>query len=434
MGKHIVDEAKRCLQCKNPRCQKGCPINTAIPEMMKLLLEGDIHKAGEAIFENNPLSVICSMVCPHEKQCEGNCILGAKSSPVHISTIENYISDYSLDIMKLKPKDKLKGNIGIIGSGPAGITIAFILALKGYNITIFEANDKIGGVLRYGIPEFRLPKAILDRIKDKLEKIGVVIRPNILIGPVLTIEDLFRDGFDALFIGTGVWKPNKLNIKGESLGHVHFAIDYLKNPEVYNLGDRVCIIGAGNVAMDVARTAIRHGVRDVFIMYRKGMEDMTATEYEIEYAKIDGVKFELFKAPMELTKEGVKYIQTKKVEEGDTVKVVEIEGSEDLFPCDSIIVAVSQGPKSNIISTTTGIEINKHGLVVTDKYGRTTREGVFASGDVVTGARTVVEAVNYSKEVAKIIDEYVSNKYENSKNKENKLGKLDLELTEKQGG
>ena len=417
MGKHIVDEARRCLQCKNPRCQKGCPISTDIPKMMKLLLEGNIHEAGETLFENNPLSVICSLVCPHEKQCEGNCILGVKSNPVHISTIENYISDYSLDIMKMKPKKKLKGNVGIIGSGPAGITIAFILALKGYNITIFEANDKIGGVLRYGIPEFRLPKDILDRLKDQLMEIGVVIRPNILIGPVLTIEDLFRDGFDALFIGTGVWKPKKLNIKGESLGHVHYAIDYLKNPEVYDLGNRVCIIGAGNVAMDVARTALRKGVREVYIMYRKGMEDMSATEYEIEYAKVDGVRFELYKSPVELTKDGIKYVETKKIEEGDEVKIVEVENSEGLFPCDSIIVAVSQGPKANIVSNTKGIEIDRYGLVVTDEYGRTTREGVFASGDVVTGARTVVEAVKYSKGVAEAIHEYVSDKYNKNEEK-----------------
>ncbi len=410
MGKHIIDEAKRCLQCKNPKCKAGCPIGTDVPGMMNSLLQGDIHNAGEKLFENNPLSVICSIVCPHEKQCEGNCILGKKSNPIHISTVENYISDYSLDIMKLKPKEKNLGNIGIIGSGPAGITIAFVLALKGYNITIFEAHDKIGGVLRYGIPEFRLPKDILDRMKDKLEEIGVVIRPNTLIGPVITVEDLFRDGYDALFIGTGVWKPNKLNIKGESLGNVHFAIDYLKNPEVYDLGDKVCVIGAGNVGMDVARTALRKGSKEVYIMYRKGIEDMPATEYEIDYAKVDGVKFELYKTPIELKKEGIKYVETKKVEDGETVKFIEVENSEGFFECDSIIVAVSQGPKSNIIATTKGINIDNKGLVLVDEQGRTTREGVFASGDVVTGARTVVEAVNFSKGVAEIIHEYVVEK------------------------
>lgn len=412
MGKHIIDEAKRCLQCKNPRCQKGCPINTPIPEVIDLLLKGDINKAGETLFKNNPLSVICSLVCPHENQCEGNCVLGIKSSPVHISTIENYISDYSLNVMDLKPKKKLKGNIGIIGSGPAGITIAFVLAMKGYDITIFEAHDKIGGVLRYGIPEFRLPKSIIDKLKYKLIELGVVIRPNTLIGPVLTVEDLFRDGFDALFIGTGVWKPRKLDIKGESLGNVHYAIDYLKNPEVYNLGKKVCVIGAGNVAMDVARTALRKGSGEVYLMYRKGMENMPASKYEVEYAQIDGVRFEFYKAPLEFTKEGVKYIETKKIKDGAEEKLVNIEGSEELFECDSIIIAISQGPKANIVSNTKGIEVNKFGLVITDECGRTTKEGVFASGDVVTGARTVVEAVKYSKKVAEAIHGYISKKYE----------------------
>lgn len=406
----MVDEAQRCLQCKKPACRKGCPIDTPIPEFINSLLGGDIRASGEMLFRNNPLSVICSLVCPHEKQCEGNCILGKKSNPVHISAIENYISDYSLDIMDLKPKEKLEGNIGIIGAGPAGITIAFILALKGYNITIFEANDRIGGVLRYGIPEFRLPKDILERLKYKLVRLGVTIRPNTLIGPVLTVEDLFRDGFDALFIGTGVWKPKKINIKGESLGHVHYAIDYLKNPEVYDLGEKVCIVGAGNVAMDVARTALRKGAKEVSIMYRKGTEDMPAREYEIQYAKIDGVKFELFKTPVEFTKQGVRYVKTE--ENNDEGEINNTHNPRGIFECDSVIVSISQGPKANVVSNTKGIEISHYGLVITDEHGRTTREGVFASGDVVTGAKTVVEAVRFSKEVAEVIHQYVAKKYD----------------------
>jgi glutamate synthase (NADPH/NADH) small chain len=413
MAKYIVDEAKRCLQCKNPACSKGCPVSTPIPEVIKLLLDGEMNKAGKLLFMNNPLSVVCSLVCSHEKQCEGNCILGKKSSPVQVSAIENYISDYRLDVMSLKPEKKLRGNIGIIGSGPAGITIAFILALKGYQVTIFEAHDKIGGILRYGIPEFRLPKEVLDKLKEKLLELGVVIRPNTLIGPVLTIEDLFHDGYDALFVGTGAWKPNKLGIKGESLGNVHFAIDYLKNPEVYNLGNRLCVIGAGNAAMDVARTALRKGVKQVSIMYRKGMEDMSASQYELDFAKIDGVKFELYKAPIELTAQGVVYVETVKVEENGVQKLVHVDHSKTLFECDSIIVAVSQGPKSNIVSTTTGLNVSNNGLVLADPCGKTTKEGVFASGDVVTGARNVVEAVKHSKQVAECIHEYVSKKYEN---------------------
>lgn len=412
MAKHIVDEAKRCLKCKDPSCSKGCPVSTPIPEVIGLLLDGEMNKAGKLLFTNNPLSVVCSLVCTHEKQCEGNCILGKKSNPVQISAIENYISDYRLDVMSLKPEKKLQGNIGIIGSGPSGITIAFILALKGYNVTIFEAHDKIGGILRYGIPEFRLPKEVLDKLKDKLVELGVVIRPNTLIGPVLTIEDLFNDGYDALFVGTGAWKPYKLGIKGESLGNVHFAIDYLKNPEVYNLGNRICVIGAGNAAMDVARTAIRKGVKQVSIMYRRGMEDMSASQYELDYARIDGVKFELYKAPVELTTNGVVYVETKKVEENGVQKLINVENSQALFECDSIIVAVSQGPKANIVSTTTGINVARSGLVLADNCGRTTKEGVFASGDVVTGARNVVEAVKHTKLVAECMHEYVLKKYQ----------------------
>lgn len=411
MSRHIVDEAKRCLQCKRPKCKEGCPIGTEIPEMIQMLLKGSIGEAGEMLFYNNPLSVVCSLVCPHEKQCEGHCILAAKGNPVHISDIEHYISDYSLDLLPLKPSHEASGNIGIIGSGPAGITIAFMLALKGYQITIFEAHDKIGGVLRYGIPEFRLPKEILDRLKDKLVELGVIIRPNTIIGPGITVEDLFRDGFDALFIGTGVWNPKKIGIKGESLGHVHYAIDYLKNPEVYSLGDRLTVIGAGNVAMDVARTALRKGVKQVTVLFRRGEENMPARAYEVEYAKIDGVKFEFYKAPVEITREGVVYRLMEQSEE--TGKYTEVPGSEAVFPGDSVIIAISQGPKTNIVANSKGIEINQYGLVITDEMGRTTREGVFASGDVVTGAKTVVEAARYSKDVAEMMDAYVRQKNNN---------------------
>ncbi|WP_133629282.1 NAD(P)-dependent oxidoreductase [Fonticella tunisiensis] len=407
MAKHIVEEANRCLQCKVPLCKKGCPVSTPFNEVVGMLLKGEIKKAGETLFNNNPLSVVCSLVCPHEKQCEGHCVLGRKGNPIQVSSVEHYISDYYLNIVKTDAKIDPNKKVAIIGSGPAGITIATILASKGYDITMFEAHDKIGGVLRYGIPEFRLPKEILERIKKNLVNMGVKIRPNTLIGPVITIDDLFRDGYRAVFIGTGVWKPQRLNIKGESLGHVHYAIDYLKNPEVYNLGNRVCVIGAGNVACDVARTAIRNGSREVTILYRKGIEDAPASKNEIEYAKLDGVVFDFYKAPLEILDNGVKYIQTRKLDDGSWVN---IEGSEGIKEADSVIIAISQGPRANIVSNTNGIEINQKGLVITDEFGRTTREGVFASGDVVTGAKTVVEAVRLSKKVAEAIDEYVTRK------------------------
>lgn len=403
MGLHVIDEAKRCLKCKTPRCVKGCPVGTAIPEMIGMLLEGRIGDAGKMLFDNNPLSLVCSLVCPHEAQCEGHCVLAAKGTPVHISSIENYISNYSLDMLPLAAGVRDLGTIGIVGSGPAGITLAFIMALKGYKVTIFDMNDKIGGILHYGIPEFRLPKEIIARLERKLIELGVVIRPNVLIGPVLTVDDLFRDGYDALFIGTGVWNPRKLGIKGETLGHVHFGIDYLRNPGAYRLGDRVVVIGAGNVAMDVARTVLRHGVRDVTIMARSGRERLSARKHEIDYAEIDGVKFEYYKAPVEINVGGVIYNETVLTPEG----IALVEGGRGLLVASAVIIAVSQGPKSNIVNYTEGIQIDHRGLILTDEEGRTTRPGVFASGDVVTGARTVVEAVKYTKQVAERMDAYV---------------------------
>lgn len=408
MSSHVLEEAKKCLGCKKPRCTAACPVSTEIPDVIKLFLNGQIEEAGEKLFNNNPLSVVCSLVCPHEKQCEGNCVLNAKNNPVHFGDVENYISDFYINKSFKKSKIDKNKRVAIIGSGPAGITISILLAQKGYNVTVFEAHDKIGGVLRYGIPEFRLSRDILDNIKDKLIDMGVKIRPNTLIGPYITIDDLFRDGYKAVFIGTGVWNPRTLNIKGETLGHVHYGIDYLKNPDVYDLGDRVTIIGAGNAAMDVARTAIRKGAKEVYVMYRKGEIDAPAEKIEVEYAKLDGVKFLYYKNPIEFLEEGIKYVETKEVFDAEGKRsVVENSGNEGIFNTDSVIISVSQGPRSNIVSTTKGINTLSSGLVHVDECGRTSREGVFASGDVVTGARTVVEAVRLSKKVAEAIDEYV---------------------------
>ena len=394
---HIINSAQTCLDCKKPKCQKGCPVNTPIAEMIRLFLAGDIKEAGEKVFNNNPLSIICSLVCPHEKHCEGHCVLNKKHTPVNVGGIENYISTYYMNYKEFERPEQNGRNIAIIGSGPAGISLAMIMAMKGYNVTMFEAQEKIGGVLRFGIPDFRLDKTILDTIEEKLLKIGVKIKKNSMIGKNITIDDLFRDEFDAVFIGTGVWRPKKLGIKGESLGNVHFAIDYLKTPKSYNLGKKVVVVGAGNVAMDVARTAIRSGAHEVQVMYRKDEEQMPAERIEKEHAKIDGVKFNLFKSPLEFTEEGIKYETTNPEEE-------KTQGFEN---ADSVLIAISQTARDLIVKNNAGLNLGDNGLLESDEDGRTTRKGVFASGDVVTGARTVVEAVNFSKKVAVAIEEYI---------------------------
>ncbi len=403
MALHVVNEARRCLNCAKPACIEGCPIRTPIPRMIKAFLGGRIAEAGEMLFENNPLSLICSLICDHENQCEGHCILGKKGIPVHVSSIEHYISDTHFDKLKLDcaPRNGMKA--AVIGSGPAGITIAILLAQKGYDITIFESRDRIGGVLRYGIPEFRLPKTILEKYRNELLKLGIRIRPNTTIGGAIGVDDLFRDGYRAIFIGTGVWRPKTLGIKGESLGNVHFAIDYLCNPDAYQLGNRVIVIGAGNSAMDVARTVLRKSARQVTVFVRSGTA--SASPREIDYAKADGVEFEYSKMPAEIRDDGVVFVDTNHNQEGETVPV---PGTEKLYSADSVIIAISQGPKDKIVSTTTGIHVNNRGLIVANHYGHTSRDGVFASGDVVLGAKTVVEAVRDSKLVAESMHEYMA--------------------------
>lgn len=404
MALHVMDEANRCLQCKVPQCQKGCPISTNIPEAIRLLKENHLDEAGRMLFENNPLTTVCSLVCNHEKQCEGHCVLGKKGAPVHFSTIENYISTTYANKMTKGPAKSNGMRVAIIGSGPAGITIAIILARYGYQVTIFEGKDKIGGVLRYGIPEFRLPKSVLDDIQYRhLEMKGIKIRPNTTIGGgAIGIEDLFRDGYKAIFIGTGVWNPNSLHIKGETFGNVHFGINYLNNPDSYKLGERVIVIGAGNAAMDVARTAIRKGVRDLtcFSLSKK----VAASDYEFSYAKLEGVQFAYNKMPVEIKDDGVIFRDLIEDEEGN---FTEVPDSDQLYPSDSVIISISQGPKNRIVSTTEGLKANDRGLLVADETGHTSRPGIFASGDVVNGARTVVEAVAHSKIVAESMHQYM---------------------------
>lgn len=403
MALHVMDEANRCLGCKVPQCQKGCPISTPIPEVIKLLKANKLDEAGKMLFENNPLTTVCSLVCNHENQCEGHCVLERKGAPVHFSTIESYISTTYANKMTQGPAPSNCMRAAIIGSGPAGLTIAVILARYGYDVTIFEGKDKVGGVLRYGIPEFRLPKSVLDDFKYRhLDLKGIKFRPNTHIGGAIGIDDLFRDGYKAIFVGTGVWKPNALHIKGETLGNVHFGINYLNNPDSYQLGKRVIVIGAGNAAMDVARTAIRKGVQELTCF--SITKQVAASKHEFSYAQLEGVQFEYNMAPVEIKDDGVIF---KDVIENEDGTFTDVPDSTHFFPADSVIISISQGPQNRIVNTTQGLAADKRGLLVADETGHTTRPGIFASGDVVNGARTVVEAVAHSKIVAESMHQYM---------------------------
>ena len=403
MALHVMDEANRCLGCKVPQCQKGCPISTPIPEVIKLLKANKLDEAGKMLFENNPLTTVCSLVCNPENQCEGHCVLGRKGAPVHFSTIESYISTTYANKTTQGPAPSNGMRAAIIGSGPAGLTIAVILARYGYDVTIFEGKDKVGGVLRYGIPEFRLPKSVLDDFKYRhLDLKGIKFRPNTHIGGAIGIDDLFRDGYKAIFVGTGVWKPNALHIKGETLGNVHFGINYLNNPDSYQLGKRVIVIGAGNAAMDVARTAIRKGVQELTCF--SITKQVAASKHEFSYAQLEGVQFEYNMAPVEIKDNGVIF---KDVIENEDGTFTDVPDSTHFFPADSVIISISQGPQNRIVNTTQGLAADKRGLLVADETGHTTRPGIFASGDVVNGARTVVEAVAHSKIVAESMHQYM---------------------------
>ena len=405
MALHVMEEANRCLQCKKPRCQEGCPIHTNIPAVIRLLKEGKLNEAGWMLFENNPLTTVCSLVCNHEKQCEGHCVRGIKEAPVHFSVIESYISTTYANQMVKGPAPSNGRKAAVIGAGPAGITVAIILARKGYQVTIFDSRDKIGGVMRYGIPDFRLPDSVLDDMAYRhLELKGIRFRPNTYIGSAITIDDLFRDGYQSVFVGAGLWKPRKLNIRGESLGHVTYAINYLASPAAFRLGERIMVIGTGNSAMDCARTAIRHGAR--YVSCVNLTDTLTASQYESSYAKLEGVDFIYNKCTLEIREDGVILADSQVGEDG---KITPVPGTEKLYPCTGVIVAVSQGAESNLIATTKDIDTSKSGLLTVDADGHTSRPGVFAAGDAASGARTVVEAVANSKRVAEAMHEYMQN-------------------------
>lgn len=403
----IMCEAQRCLKCKVPKCKKACPISTDIPTIMNLFLEGSEKEAAATLFKNNPLSAICSIVCPHENNCYGNCVLGIKKDPITFFKIEQYLSNKYIDELEMEKPEKNGMKVAIIGAGPAGISMSIFLAQKGFDVTLMEQQDKIGGVLRYGIPAFRLPKDRVDAYKDVLKKLGVVIKPNCHIGSNLLIEDMFIDGYDAIFLAVGTAKPNRLGLLGETLGNVHFAIDYLKAPEAHELGKTVVVIGVGNVAMDVARTALRQeGVERVITLNNRRVEDVTATKLEFSEALEEGVEFIHQISVLRITENGVIAVDVDVTEdENGNILYEENMLSRHDIEADSVILAIGQGPVS-ILSDKAQIETTLRGLFAVDEKGMTNIPGVFAAGDVVSGPKTVVEAVAHTKRVSEHLIKY----------------------------
>ena len=403
----IKQEATRCLKCKKAQCSAHCPVATDVPRVMNLFLNGEIKKAGETLFLNNPLSAVTSVICPHERNCCGHCVLGNKGAPVEFYRVEEYVSRFYLETMEI-PEIKKNGiKVAVAGAGPAGITMSILLLLKGYDVTLFEAQDNVGGVLRYGIPPFRLPREILDDYKDIMLRMGIHFRPNTRIGTNIMIDDLFPDGYKAVFVSTGTGRPNKLGLLGETLGHVHFAVDYLKSPEAFNLGRSVAIVGAGNVAIDAARTAIRQGCSHVKILHFKGAEDMTANHDEVEMAEIDGVEFVHYAQAVRILEDSVRCARVNRIENEDGSVTFEEDYSDTCdVAADSVIIAIGQGPGADI--RTTGLKLTQRGLFEVNEFGETDMPGVFAAGDIVSGPKTVVEAVAFTKKVFERMEEYLN--------------------------
>ena len=403
MAVHIVEEAERCLNCKRPMCQeRGCPVKTPIPKVIQLFKEHEMAAAGEMLFENNPMSAVCALVCNHAAQCEGNCVLGRKGSPVHFSAIESYLSETYLDRMRVERAEPNGHKVAVIGSGPAGITAAVKLAKAGCDVTIFEKSARTGGVLEYGIPEFRLSKKLVARYGERLKDMGVSVRPNAEVGDALRIEDLMRDGYEAVFVGTGAGRAKKLGTPGETRADVHFGVDYLVDPSAYSIGERVAVIGAGNVAMDVARTAFRHGAREVTLYARS--KRISANGDEVEYAQLDGAVIAQGMAIQGINDEGP-YFKRAVFDADDKVN-----GYEDGLvqeQADTTFICVSQMPKNKLVLSTPGLEADDQGRLVVDEKCMTTVPGVFAAGDVVLGPKYVVHAVEGAKRAAVAMLEYL---------------------------
>ena len=427
-----VNEARRCLNCKNKPCVSACPVAIDIPAFIERVANEDMEGAFEIISRSSSLPAVCGRVCPQENQCEGKCVRGIKGEPVGIGRLERFVADWHREHSTEAPKmpEQNGHKVAIIGAGPSGLTAAGDLAKMGYKVTIFEALHLAGGVLVYGIPEFRLPKVIVQKEIDNLKAIGVDIETNMVIGKVLTIDELFEMGYEAVFIGSGAGLPRFMNIPGESLKGVYSANEYLTRINLMKAykpdshtpikhSKNVAVVGGGNVAMDAARCAKRLGAENVYIVYRRGMEELPARKEEVEHAMEEGIIFKTLTNPVEVLGDedgmvrGMKCVEMELGEpdaSGRRRPIVK-EGSEFELPCDTMIMSIGTSPNPLIRSTTPGLDTNKHGCIITEEEtGLTSREGVYAGGDAVTGAATVILAMGAGKQAAKAIDEYIKNK------------------------
>ncbi len=426
-----INESLRCLNCKNMPCVSGCPVNVRIPEFISKIKEGDFEGAYEIISTSSTLPAVCGRVCPQETQCEAKCVRGIKGEPVGIGRLERFVADYhNLNTTPQKTKVEPNGHrVAVVGAGPAGLTCAGDLARLGYEVTVFEALHKAGGVLSYGIPEFRLPKRIVDREIENLEALGVKLMTNVIIGKTLFVDELFEMGYEAVFIGSGAGLPAFMNIPGESLSGVYSANEFLTRSNLMGAfrddadtpikrGGRVAVVGGGNVAMDAARSAKRMGAEKVYIVYRRSEAEMPARLEEVHHAKEEGIEFLTLNNPVRIIGDEngrVKAMECVKMElgapdESGRRSPVVINGSNYELEVDTVIMAIGTSPNPLIRTTTAGLDANKRGCLIVNEDALTSREGVYAGGDAVTGAATVILAMGSGKTAAKSIDAYIKTK------------------------
>jgi glutamate synthase (NADPH/NADH) small chain len=433
-----VAEALRCLNCTNRPCVSGCPVNIRIPDFIAKMKERDFEGAYGIITESSSLPAVCGRVCPQESQCESKCTLGIKFEPVGIGRLERFVADRHNEQEGADPEVPASNGhrVAIVGSGPSGLTCAGDLAKKGYKVTVFEALHTAGGVLVYGIPEFRLPKRIVAKEVETLKKLGVDIETNVIIGKTLTVDELFDDGFEAVFIGSGAGLPNFMNIPGESLKGVYSANEFLTRSNLMKAyldhpttpimkGGNVAVVGGGNVAMDAARTALRLGAEKVYIVYRRSMEELPARREEVEHAEEEGIDFRLLCNPVEVLGytnpddprdprngfvTGIKCVRMAlgEPDESGRRRPEPVAGSEFVLDVDAVVIAIGTSPNPLIKSTTKGLEVNRKGGIIVNEDGLTSRENVFAGGDAVTGAATVISAMGAGKVAAAAIDKALS--------------------------